>query len=78
MQILSSFYLCVLLYETLCKSVSLTGDARSSLTLRYRYRYAIPSSFILGNPSTGLAHRFVSTFKKPYIDTAAPVVGLGG
>ncbi|WP_167315669.1 hypothetical protein [Nostoc punctiforme] len=35
-------------------------DAARRLTLRYRYRYANASSFIPGNPSTGLAHRFAS------------------
>ncbi|MBE8988450.1 hypothetical protein IQ275_14900 [Nostoc sp. LEGE 12450] len=43
---------------------ALRVDARSSLTLRYRYRYANASSFMPGNPSTGLDHRFPSTFKK--------------
>ena len=37
---------------------------REGFTLRYGYRYANASSFMPGNPSTGMAQRFASTLKK--------------
>ncbi|WP_229486164.1 hypothetical protein [Nostoc favosum] len=37
---------------------------REGFRLRCGYRYANASSFIPGNPSTGLAHRFASMLKK--------------